>query len=131
LARILAQVADSLAEYDHLPPLQFIQVTRRGTCRARLAGWGNDELVALVTWAKAFNVPVVFDRTDASSMGAINVRTTVLLAGREVVLTVMVIDLGRADGLAINSGATVPFGLHVEVSAEALLAVLDGEQVSA
>lgn len=131
LARILARVADSLAECHHLPALQFIVVSRRGVFAARLADWGNAELVALATWAAKFNAPIVFDREEVSSVGAIFVRTTVPLADWEVVISAMVVDLGRADQLAVNSGATAPLGVRAEVSAEALLAVLDGERVTA
>ena len=131
LARIVAEVADALAEYDHLPPLQFVMVTRTGKGRARPSGFGHEELVALVEWANAFGSPVIFDRSDVSSIGAINVRTIVPLASQAVQLTVMLSDVTKLDALALQAGGVAPFGTHVEVSAEALLAVLDGERATA
>lgn len=117
LAAKLAQVADALAAYDHLPALASIQVygdtIHLGTSYSRR---GRRDLIE---WAAAFGSPVVIDLSSSGELF-----TVVQLAGRDARIGDYIshrtaYELGAALGIPVSPGG------QVEVSPADLLAALD------
>lgn len=122
LAKALADFADALADYNHLPPLGFVAVPASGVVRAQPAmTLSTDERVAAVaTWAATFRSPVLMDLTDMSD-GDVRVSTLVAVQERETLLYVVLLPSQYRSfepGLGIGEVAA---GEQVQVTAEQLL----------
>jgi hypothetical protein len=125
LARIVAEVADALAEYNHLPAMAGVTVYADGDVRLNPDYAQNGAKKTLVVWAQTFSSPIVIDMSSSGYL-----RTVVQLAGRETKVELFITQRGAYE---LGAALQIPVspGGQVEVSAEALLAVLDGEQVPA
>lgn len=117
LAGQLAEVADALAGFDHLPPVNHVFAFRGGVFRIGM-GYRRDARRDLATWAATFDTPVVI---DLSSTGEL---FTVIPLGSRQARIQMSIDHREAYELGAALQVPVSPGGQVEVSADALLAVL-------
>lgn len=118
LAAKLAQVADALAAYDHLPTLGSVTVYDRHTIRLSV-DYARPEHRDVAAWATAFNAPVVIDLSSSGSLF-----TVVQLAGMDARLSDFIThrqayEFGAALGIPVSPGG------QVEVSPADLLAALD------
>lgn len=80
-ARFLAQVADALAEYDHLPPVDTITVSHRGVPLMGLSTHRADVPLAHATWAAAIGQTVTLELRGIDPLGTDRLRTEVVLRG--------------------------------------------------
>jgi hypothetical protein len=125
LARKLARVADVLAEFEHLPPMESVSVDQNGSVYLCPKWHRHGGKVVLAQWAKAFGVPVVIDMSSSGYL-----RAVFEFGGFDAKIEMFITQRGAYE---LGAALQIPVspGGQVEVPAEALLAVLDGEQVTA
>lgn len=133
LAKAMADWADGLADLNHLPPLAFGVVHRRGTVTTRphldVFDAGDVGVRAIAVWADAFGVPVELDLSDAV-VGGVEIRTVVTIAARPTRISQgMSIKYYRAVVEPRLGIGQVESGEQVQVTAEQVLAAL-GEKVA-
>lgn len=125
LARHIAAVADALAQYDHLPPIDLVgnlSLTSRPVLHPAHSASAEDRLRALAQWAAAFAVPVTIDRQSGS------VTTVVQLAGIDCELYVGV-GAGRAAALLATLG--VPWtNVLADMAVAPFVELLDAQAVA-
>lgn len=125
LAKRIAEFADTLAHYNHLPPLGFVCVPPRGVVRAQpdMALDTPDRVAAIGQWADAFRVAVLLDLTDMAA-GDVRVSATVELGGRQTLLYVVLLTSQyRAFEPGLGLGE-LRSGEETQVSARQLLTAL-------
>lgn len=130
LAKRMADFADGLVEFNHLPPLAWALVDRYGTVGTRPYLESFDPFLvgvrAVAEWAYAFAVPVQLDLSDAAH-GTVNVLTHVTVAARRAeikqgLLTGQYRTLEKSIGIG-----PVESGELVAVSAQQLLSAVREE----
>lgn len=129
LAKALADFANGLAEYNHLPPLNLASVPVKGKVFARLQWRDADEVLVrqAAVWADAFGQPVAFDLTTA---GTASVSTLVEIGARPVNVSTS-LSRGGLREVELKYGLDrVPSGEVTEVPAGRLLAALSVEAVA-
>lgn len=129
LAKALADFADALADYNHLPALANASVSMRGKVFARLKAVDDPRVsirhVAL--WADTFRQPVTFDLTIAGNAGV----STVVEIGARTVDVSAVIARGALREIELEcSLERVPSGEVRQVPAAQLVAALDSKAVA-
>ena len=122
LTRRVVQVAEALADYDHLPALGHIGVYASGSV---FLSPGYDyrrkdaEVRAVCAWADAFGVPVVIDLSDSGHLVAVLELGGVSARLRRHISHQQAYELGAALGIPVSPGG------QVQIEAAALLAALD------
>lgn len=129
LAKALADFADALADYNHLPALNLASVPLRGKVFARLQ-WreADDELVRqAAVWAEVFGQPVAFDLTAA---GTASVSTLVEIGARPVHVSTLLSREGLREVELKYGLDRAPSGEVTEVPAKRLLAAIGTKAVA-
>ena len=119
LAWRVAQVADVLACYDHLPALGSVGVYGAGVYLH--PDYRRDAVRDVCVWADAFGVPVVLDLSSTGYVVAVLDLEGVQARLSESISHRQAYEYGAALGVPVSSGG------QVQVDAAALLAVLDGQ----
>lgn len=129
LAKALADFADALAEYNHLPPIASASVPLNGKVFARLkAVTSNEELLRQVAvWAATFSTTVRFDLTTA---GVAGVSTLVEIGARPVDVSASLSRGGLREFELAHGLDRVPADEVTEVPAARLLDVLSARVVA-
>jgi hypothetical protein len=120
LAKALADFADALADYNHLPPLTVAAVSVEGTVFARVSSLVPDAVSVrhVATWADTFSVPVKVNPAVGHDYATLT--ADVEIAGRRVEVATLV-GLSTIRELAGDS---------VSVAGTELIAALDSEAVA-
>ncbi len=122
LAKALADFADALAEYNHLPAMEFAVVSRTGMVRMQ-PGVNRERVASVAKWAETFRVPVLLDLSDIDR-GFVTVAAVVEIAARQAQVSVAIAPSSYREfepGLGIGE---VEAGEQVQVTAEQLLAAV-------
>lgn len=124
-ARRIDDTAGALAAYDHLPRIGLITISSQGFATLSPDASGQDAIIAVGQWARAFEVPAVL-RTIPTN----EVRANLKLGGVVDVDVHVYLSTSQVHELCVRLGvAMTPDG--VEVSAEQLLAALRVDQDAA
>lgn len=81
LARRLADVADALADCDHLPAVDTIALSHRGVPLMGLSTHRADVPLAHAQWAATQDMPVTLELRGTDPLGTDRLRTEVTLRG--------------------------------------------------
>lgn len=129
LAKALADFADALADYNHLPPLSNAAVPLKGKVFARLKAMAPaaESVRQVAVWADTFHQPVTFDLTIAG----IAVVSTVVEIGARPVEVSAAISRGALREIELACGLErARSGEITQVPADRLLAALDRKAVA-